>query len=173
MRTDERFMRHWTRAQPVIAGYVSSMVPDVHEADDLLQETAVVLLRKFGDYDPRRPFVAWALGIAKLEILSARRRHARGFLTYHGDLMDAVAGAYGEMAPELISRAGALRRCLQKIEGRAREMLRLRYEESLKPREIAERLAVAAGNVRARLSRIRSSLASCVARALAAGGRSA
>ena len=65
MNIDERFMRYWTRAQPVVAGYVSSMTPDVHEADDLLQDTAVVLLRKFGEYDPGRSFVAWALGIAK------------------------------------------------------------------------------------------------------------
>jgi len=36
-------------AQPVVAAYVNSMVPDAHAADDLLQETAVVLFRKIDE----------------------------------------------------------------------------------------------------------------------------
>ena len=154
----------------MVAGYVSSMVPDAHEAEDLLQDVAVILLRKFGDYDPARSFVAWALGITKFEILSARRTHARSFITYHSALMETVADVYDEMAPELEPRCSALRRCLGKVSGRAREMVDLRYRKSMKPSQIAERLSIAAGTVRVRLSRIRASLGRCVERLLASDG---
>jgi RNA polymerase sigma-70 factor (ECF subfamily) len=167
MADNELFTRHWTKAQPVVAGYISSLVPDFLEAEDLLQEVAVVLLRKFDDYDPGRPFVAWALGIAKLEVLSNRRSHARSFLSYRPDVLETVTEVCAEMAPELEFRASALRECLKQVRGRDGELVKLRYEESLKPGEIAARLGMAAGTVRVVLSRIRASLQECIERKLA------
>ncbi len=172
MPGDEQFTRRWTQAQPVVASFISSMVPDFHEAEDLLQEVAVVLLRKFGEYDERRPFVAWALGIARLEVLSARRSHARSFLTYNPGIAEAVAQAFEEMSPLLGMRAAALRECLAEVKGNARRVVALRYQDSLKPRDIAARLGMAGGSVRVTLSRIRAALQACVERRLAAeGGR--
>ena len=170
MKATERFTRHWTKAQPVVSAYIGSMVPDFHQAEDLLQSVAVVLLRKFGEYDERRPFVGWAIGIAKNEILSSRRTHARSSLSFHPELLDAVAAAYEEMSPEVSRRARVLQECLDKVDGHAWRMLRMRYEKSMKPGEIAARLGVAAGNVRVTLSRLRSSLQDCVDRRLETGG---
>jgi hypothetical protein len=40
-----------------------TMVPDFHEAEDLLQNVAVVSLRKLSEYDPKHPFmVFFAMG---------------------------------------------------------------------------------------------------------------
>ncbi len=172
MRNQERFTRLWTQAQPIVAGYISSMVPDFHEAEDLLQNVAVVLLRKFAEYDERRPFVAWALGIAKVEILRARRAHARSPLEYRPEIAEAVARAYEEMTPFLKMRAAALQKCLGRVKGPALRLLALRYRESLPPRDIAGRLGVAAGNVRVALSRIRAMLQECIERRLASEGES-
>ena len=170
MRAIERFTRHWTKAQPVVSAYVRSMVPDFHQAEDLLQNVAVVLLRKFGEYDDRRPFVGWAIGIAKNEILSSRRTHARGALSFNPELLDAVAVGYEEMSTEVSQRARVLQECLDKVDGHAWRMLRLRYEKSMKPGEIASKLGVQAGNVRVMLSRLRTSLQDCVERSIAAQG---
>lgn len=40
------------------------MVPNINDARDVLQETAVALWQSIAHYDPARPFVAWARGIA-------------------------------------------------------------------------------------------------------------
>ena len=159
-------MRLWTQAEPTVAGYVSSMVRDFHACEDLLQEIAVVLLRKFDEYDTDRPFVAWALGVARLEILSGRRSHARSRLSFREDLLQAVTEAYEELAPELGMRAIALRKCLKIVKGRNLEVLELRYERALKPQHIANELGLAAGNVRVILNRIRNMLRECVDRKL-------
>ncbi len=166
MADNERFTRLWTQAEPTVASYVASMVRDPHACDDLIQEIAVVLLRKFDQYDPGRPFLAWAIGIAKLEIVSRRRQHARSLLSFRDDVLDAVAATYEELAPELSQRRLALRECLKRMRGRNQEMLRLRYDEALKPRQIAEKLGLAAGNVRVILNRIREALRTCVDRRL-------
>lgn len=47
----ERFMRLWTDAQPAVVNYLHAMVRDPAMAKDLVRETAMVLFRRFGDYD--------------------------------------------------------------------------------------------------------------------------
>ena len=166
MDSQEKFTRLWTEAQPLVAAYIHSLVFDFHEAEDLLQEVAVILLRKFPEYSPERPFVRWAIGAARFEVLAARRRHARSRIAYSPELLDRVSEAYEELAPELEQRAFALRECLGEIHGRARDLLLLRYERSLKPGAISERLGIAAVAVRVMLTRTRASLRKCIERKL-------
>lgn len=52
----ERLAALWTQAQPVVGAYIASMVPDYHVRQEVLQNTAVVLVRKFAEYDEDRPF---------------------------------------------------------------------------------------------------------------------
>src|ERR1043165_4468852 len=112
MENHERFTLLWTAAQPVVGSYIASLVPNFQEAEDLLQEVALVLLRKFPEYGPQRPFLPWAIGVAKFQVLASRRRHARNFVVAEADLLDSLASTYAEAAPELDRRASALRECL-------------------------------------------------------------
>ena len=166
MDNHEQFTRRWTEAQPIVAGYINAVVPDFQEAEDLLQEVAVILLRKFPEYDAQRPFVAWAIGVAKHEVLMARRHHARSFLSYQADLLERIGEAYEELAPEFEDRSRALRECLRSVKGRAGELLWLRYEESLKPNSISKRVGIAVVAVRVMLSRTRTALRECIERKL-------
>jgi RNA polymerase sigma-70 factor (ECF subfamily) len=171
MTNHELFTRHWTKAQPVVAGYLASLVSDLNEADDLLQEVAIVLLRKFAEFDEQKSFTGWALGIARYEVLSAKRSHARSFICHNSDLVENITQTYVKLAPELDQRAEALSHCIERVEGRSREALRMRYEESRTPAEIARLLDMAAGTVRVLLSRIRTSLYDCIEHRMSADGR--
>jgi RNA polymerase sigma-70 factor (ECF subfamily) len=166
MDSHEQFTRLWTEAQPILAGYIGAVVPDFQEAEDLLQEVAVILLRKFPEYNAERAFAGWAIGIAKREVLMARRRHARNRVIYQTDLLERLSDAYEELAPELEERSRALRECIRALQGRASELLRLRYEESLKPDAIATRTRMAVVAVRVALSRTRAALRDCIERKL-------
>jgi len=171
MGDEERFLRHWVEAQPTLAAYITSCVGDFHEAEDILQEVSLVLHRKFAEYDSARPFIAWALGVARNEILNQRRTRARSFICYQGELMDRVTNTYMELAPMLDDRIKALRHCLGKVEGRSAEALRLRYETDMKPQEISEHMGIRPVAVRVLLSRAREWLRQCVERVLAAQGK--
>ena len=150
----------------MVSAYLSACVPDFHAAEDLLQNVAVTLLRKFDEYDPARPFIAWAIGIAKFEVLRHRRRQARSVLDFRPELADELAHEFVEMMPELGARAQALRRCIEQLRGRSGEIVRLRYAESQKPQEIAETLGLNSLVVRVALTRARSALRKCIDRRL-------
>jgi len=55
---------------------------------------------------------------------------------------------------------------LRSVKGRAGELLRLRYEESLKPNSISKRVGIAVVAVRVMLSRTRTALRECIERKL-------
>ena len=164
MTPNERFTVLWTEAQPVVGSYINSLVRDYSAAEDLLQNVALVLFRRFSEYDSSRPFVAWALGVARNQVLSLYRDNSRSVLVFHPDLLEMIEATYVEMAPELEARKSALQDCLNRIQGRARQVVDLRYFEDLKPQEIGRRLGVESGAVRVMLNRTRQFLRECIER---------
>jgi RNA polymerase sigma-70 factor (ECF subfamily) len=157
----EHFMRLWTAAQPAVAGYIRSLIRGT-DADDVLQETALTLFRRFADYDPARPFVAWALGVAKFQVLGHRRDAARSFLTFDSPLLERYTDGWADSCPSSDYRAGALENCFGELTGRARQVLQMRYFEGFTAEEIARRTASSGAAVRMMLQRIRDSLRACV-----------
>src|SRR5688500_6217951 len=53
------------------------LCPDAATAEDVLQETFLVVLERASAWDPGRPATPWLTGILKNEALMARRRAAR------------------------------------------------------------------------------------------------
>lgn len=60
----KRLMALMTRHQRQIFSYIYTLVPRRHDAEDLLQETSVVICEKFEEFRPGTDFVAWACQIA-------------------------------------------------------------------------------------------------------------
>jgi RNA polymerase sigma-70 factor (ECF subfamily) len=160
-----RFTQLWTAAHPTVAGFVRGLVPDRAAVDDILQEVAVALFAQFADYDQTRPFVAWALGIAKHKIQDRWRSLARSKqVVQDAAVLEAMAEISAEMDDEFEARRAALQECLSQVQGRASDLLRLHYHEGLEPRHIAEQLGLQAGHVRVLLNRVRGVLRDCIER---------
>lgn len=132
-----RFTRLFVAAQPSLYGYLMSLVHDRQAADELIQELAERLWRKFGDYDHSRPFVAWGIGFARYLAMEWRRRQRRLPLPLDNATLEALAEETERAMPEHAARLEALRDCLRKLTDRQREILRLRYEESTPVADIA------------------------------------
>ncbi|HLX60820.1 MAG TPA: sigma-70 family RNA polymerase sigma factor [Planctomycetota bacterium] len=165
MQDSERFTREWTKAQPVVASYIGAVIRDFNTAEDLLQDVAVVLLNRFNEYDPARSFTGWALGIAKFKILEAQRNKIECLAGDEG-ILDALSASHEELSSELERRTMALRECLLQIKGRALTLLKLRYDQALKPAAIAAEMGMNAGAVRVMLSRTRQTLYECILKRL-------
>jgi RNA polymerase sigma-70 factor (ECF subfamily) len=155
--------RLWTLALPTVSAFVTSLVRDFQERDEILQETAVAVLDSFGRYDGTRPFVAWAIGIARNQILLHLRRKERARLVFDTDAVEALAQAFADRSPRE-ERLDFLVQCLDTLERTAREMCRLRYEQDLKPAAIGEHLGMAPNAVAKALQRIRDRLRECIDR---------
>ena len=169
----ERFMRLWTDAQPAVANYLHAMVRDPVVAKDLVQETALILFRRFADYDGQRPFLAWALGVAKMQVLALHRDGARSFVTFDTELFEKFTEVWADIAPTASEQSAALEACLERLPARPRQMVRLRYFDELNSEEIAQRLGAKSAAVRVALQRIREQLRACIERQMRLERRSA
>jgi RNA polymerase sigma-70 factor (ECF subfamily) len=138
------------------------MVPDFHKSEDLLQRTAVAVASKFPLYDGERPFIGWALGMAKIEVLRFRQESKRDRLVFEPATLDVVACAFEQSAVEISDLRAALRRCLQRLQGRARQVLELHYLQEFNPAQISQRLGISQNAVLVRLHRARTALRECM-----------
>ena len=159
--------RLWTGAQPAVAAFISSLVPNFHDAEDVLQRVAVAVADKFAEYDPSRPFTAWAIGVARYEVLYRRRQFATDRHVFDSDAVVRIADAYESMADRFDDMKAALNGCMGEVAGRSRKILELRYRHELAPAQIAERLRMKPNAVYVALHRLRGSLRDCVERKLA------
>lgn len=165
------FTQLWTAAHPTVAGFVRGLIPDRAAVDDILQEVALALYNNLASYDPTRPFVAWALGIAKHKVQDRWRSLARSKQVIRDtQVLEAMAAVSAELDDELDSRRRALQECLGQVQGRAYDLVRLHYHEGREPREIASILGLEAGHVRVLLNRVRGALRQCIERRLLAQG---
>jgi RNA polymerase sigma-70 factor (ECF subfamily) len=163
----EQFAALWTAAQPTIAGFIRTLIPDYLQADEVLQRVAVTLVRKFDQYDSSRAFTSWAVGVAKYEVLYFRRERATDKHLFGDDIVEQIASRYEVLAEQIDPVRDALRHCLDKLEGRSKRVIELRYRRGMKSAAIAEEMRLSSGAVRMLLCRVRETLRNCIERRVA------
>ncbi len=86
--------------------------------------------------------------------------------------IDALSIAFERNSTEGLRSLDFLQDCLQKLEGRARQVCQLRYENDLKPAAIAALIGMTPNNVAKSLQRVREQLRQCIERRAALEGES-
>ena len=153
----------WTRAQPAVARFVRSFVRNRADAEDVLQEVALAIVDRFESYDASRPFIAWALGVARNLVKAHFRKQLRRPITADDETaVDLVADAFEALQPEVEEMKEALAECIRRVPDEERRMLAMQYEEGLKPAVIAREIGKTANHVAVMLHRLRLGLRQCV-----------
>lgn len=147
------------------------MLPHESDADDVFQETGLVLWAKWDLYDKKRCFGTWACGIAKLQALKFVRENRARRVTLNESVLEEVAEAVHkeiQTKDALVGRSDAINKCLKLLDESNRRVIEDRYRHSLSTNTIAERRGMPVQTVYSALSRARRRLADCVRRRLAA-----
>ena len=156
------FTRQWTAALPKVAAFVGSMVFEVSDRDDVLQDCAVAAMTSYERYDPSRPFTAWAIGVARNQIRLYLRRKSKEPHIFEEDALDNLVAAFSRIHPEQEKKLTRLEHCVDQLEGRARLICELRYSHDQKPAAIAIELNMTPNTVAKSLQRIREQLRTCL-----------
>jgi RNA polymerase sigma-70 factor (ECF subfamily) len=149
--------------QQRILAYIHALVPDPHDALDVLQQTCLVICEKFDEFDPESDFVAWARQIAWWQVRAVRQKFARSKLLFGDDVLELIAGTAGAGYSEQDCRLDALSRCLERLLPRDRELVLARYERGGDVEQAARRSGRSLPAAYKALTRIRRLLFDCVA----------
>jgi RNA polymerase sigma-70 factor (ECF subfamily) len=150
----------------MLYAFIHALVRDPHGAEDVFQETTMVLFREAGQFRPGTDFGAWARSVARNRIREYFRKRNR-----HLPLSEAAEAALADRFQEARAdwwreRREALFRCLEEVGGRIRGMLDLYYGQARSTDEIAETLGTSPTAIRIALCRIRKQLKLCAERRL-------
>ncbi|OHB86425.1 MAG: hypothetical protein A2V98_08530 [Planctomycetes bacterium RBG_16_64_12] len=164
----ERFAQLLATCQRRVFLYALGLVHNSADAEEILQETNLVLWRKFDQYEPGTEFARWACRIAYYEVLKFREKRARGERIFTSDFIETLATESERSMDLLDARRDALVRCLEKLRKSDRQLILRRYQERATTRTVAEALGRSVQGTRRALHRIRMALLACVERTLAA-----
>jgi RNA polymerase sigma-70 factor, ECF subfamily len=149
----ESFNELFLRYKQPIYGFFRRRTGDPHHAEELTQETFLILLRSASRYEPRALFRTYLYAIA-FKILRAHRRKAAFRATFFGH-----PSTIPDPAQQDATESGLwVRRAVEKLDRIDREILLLREFEQLSYAEIADLLQLPLNTVRSRLFRARTAL---------------
>lgn len=157
----ELFLRLFTAHEPALRAFVRSLVPMVADANDVMQEVAVVLWQKFGEYESSEDFRRWAFGVARFKVLAWQRDRMRDRHVFGVDLTELLATEAEIEAGRLERQREALGLCLDKLPPDQRQLLDKAYTPCSRIDELAHGTGQTAMAIYKRLHRIRLTLVEC------------
>lgn len=167
---NEAFVRLYAREEGRLRRYVSALVPISADIDDILQETAISLMRKFDEYDPQQPFFNWACRFALFEVLQFRKRTNTRSRYFSEEVVEAIAQDYQQNEQLSEQRRFALSECLRRLSEQDRRLVELRYFSEETVDSLSRRIEEPVARLYRSLARIRYALAMCVRKKIAAEG---
>lgn len=150
--------------------YVYGLIPHHADADDILQETKMIMWRCFSQFEIGTNFIAWARKIAFHQILTYRRKKKKAHLLPLSDeMLDQVGERIGQITDHEDLRKGALQSCLNNLKNDHRKIMLLRYDTEMEIDDIAAEIESTPAAVYRALSRLRLSLLDCITNRLKTG----
>ena len=160
-KTNE-FLRLLMANQKRIYAFILALVPNHTDAEDLFQETVLVMWSKFDSFSRGSSFVAWGITIANYQILNARKRFSSGSMVFSDVALELLQRDSNRFVRQIDSRMQVMRRCVQRLNPRDYDLIRLRYEDEVAIKAIAERAGRSVQSVYKRIARIHDALLECI-----------
>lgn len=166
---EEEFISRLLMYQEDVYAYVLTLLPRRADAEEVAQQTALVLWRCRASYDSRRDFLPWAFGIARNEVRRRLRQPGTKLVCFSPDMIDELAVAPEQLASGIAERRDALEDCLGELAATQRQFIERCYQGGQSIKSIAEELLTTPTALYLRLHRLRKALTDCVDRKLASG----
>jgi RNA polymerase sigma-70 factor, ECF subfamily len=167
LKVQQHFMMH----QQALLAYLLSIVPNLQDAQDILQDAFLVVSRKADTWTEGTNFLAWGCAIVRYEALHYARSSKKRMMPLDEEVMELL---HNEAPPpdNLETQIERLKECLKRLSPRARELIMLRYHNAQLPDQIAANVNWSVNAVRVALTRGRQALRECIEQRLALEERS-
>jgi RNA polymerase sigma-70 factor, ECF subfamily len=160
----ERFMRLLVSHQPKIYAAIRALGLSRHDAEDVLQNTATVLWRRFDDFREGTRFDHWACQTARLQTLNFRQKRHHEIALLDQQTMQLLVADAEQNQDCLSSIHEHLDDCLERLVDSERSMLDERFIGGRTNAEIGSLLRKSEATISRGLSRVYNKLLACIER---------
>lgn len=168
---NEAFVELLTLHQRRLYGFIYTLVPNPADAEDLLQQTSLILWRKFSEFDLDTDFSAWACRIARFEVLNYLKHKRRSRVVFNNETIVRLAEIRADRAEMHCSDRAALAGCVEKLPESDRKLINLCYATKRNMKAAAAALDRPVASVYTSLVRVRRVLMECIRQANIEEGR--
>ena len=164
MASDDQddFAEQLVRNQHRIFAYVVTLVSNRDDAEDVFQNTCLILWKKWEEYRRPHSFFGWACGVAHNEVRNKLRTSRRGQLQLSEDVFAQIAEVRKNADELLEMRSHFLAPCLAKLSDEQRGLIERCYLGDEPIKAIADEMNISPAALTMRLQRIRRILFDCV-----------
>ena len=157
-----KFLQLFMVNQKSIYAFILAMVRNCHDADDIMQETVTLMWDRFDEFIPGSNFGAWGTQIARFKVLKHYNQKQKQTSHFGDELLDKIADCASGKLESMEERLSALQHCVNKLSERDRRLIRIRYEQNLTMKDIADRVDRPIGGIYKAMARIHDALHRCV-----------
>jgi RNA polymerase sigma-70 factor, ECF subfamily len=160
--SDELVMRLFLQHQRVLFVYLRTLLNNSSDAEEILQETSIVVWRKRDQFTVGTNFVNWALAIAHFEVCKFLRNRERHPKALNGELIEKITAEFIADHDLTESRHRALANCLAALNDSDRRLVDLTYSGNSTKKAVGEKLGISPIRFYKELNRIRLRLQKCI-----------
>ncbi len=158
----QQFLSLFLRSEREVFRYVAALVPNVMDAEDIVQQTALALWEKFDGYDPAQPFTPWACRFALNKARQWMERRQRWQALLAGGLAEELARRREELRPDMERRLTHLEKCLGQLPEEQRALVHGYYYRRTGIEALAGESKRTVAATYKMLQRVRHALQRCV-----------
>lgn len=162
----EEFLRLLGAHERSLFAYVYALAPGWQDAEEVMQRLRIRIWQQFDQYEPDKPFDAWARAIAYYLVLAFRKEKSRQREFFAERILEAVSNEFEKHQEKSNERRDALLGCLEKLEGQKKELVHAYYSAKNASESLADTLSMTPNALRQSLFRIRKMLLDCVERTM-------
>lgn len=157
-----------SRHQSAIYAYILTIMPDRFAAQDVLQETVLLMWKKLDEFEKGTNFAAWAYRVAYWQTKAYLKKMKRASLTaFDPEIMDLLSVSAEQSLDGFDERHNALRVCIERLPIGDAAILQAHYQRNEPAAVIAGRLGRTRDAIKQVMMRIRKQLRRCIERRLA------
>ncbi len=146
-----------------IRGYVFACTRSYHGTEEVMQSIAIKIAQSAVTFDLERPPMPWFLGIAHHQVKQWYQKNEKEARFVSFDVLDEYIPQFGVFEADQISpRRRALHNCMEKLPGKQKTIVELRYIDNLNCNQIAGNLGKSVQSIYALLKRLKLELRKCV-----------
>jgi len=166
----QEFATLYARCHLDLLRYILTLMPYRDQAEDILQETARIIWKKFDQFDQERPFLPWAKKFAYYEVLRHRKKQAIKYKYFSDELVETMASERDEQDELLEAGREALTDCMSRLDETSSELLLDRFSRGISLKILAQQQGRSANSLYLVMHRIRQKLIECVNSSLESQG---
>ncbi|OXU15548.1 sigma-70 family RNA polymerase sigma factor [Sedimentisphaera salicampi] len=166
MQKKDEFLKLFLDCNNRLYCYILTFVPNKSEADDVLQDSALLMWEKFDNYEKGTNFFSWACTVARNKVFEHYRSKKRFSNLIDNELIEDIGSNFGFSSQQENLKLSALNGCISKLSDNDKGLIKARFTKGTSLKNFARDTERSINTVYKRMAYIYTMLESCIERTL-------